>query len=127
LRVEAQNWWRDAKSTLRQATRNLEIGEFNVSAFLSHQAAEKALKTAYIVGRAELPPRSHNLVELGQQVEAGDLLGSLADLNPHYIISRYPDAANGVPSEVYTREIAERCLCAAEEALAWVKKRFSID
>jgi len=44
IREEAQDWWRESLHNLRQARKNLEIEEYNVAAFLSHQAAEKALR-----------------------------------------------------------------------------------
>jgi len=122
FREEALDWWREAGNNLRQARRNLEIEEWSVSAFLSNQAAEKALKALYIVKRGRLPPRGHDLVKLGRLLDADDVINDLKILSPHYVVSRYPDAANGVPSEVYTLEVAGRCLKAAEVILEWVKK-----
>jgi HEPN domain-containing protein len=37
-------------------------------------------------------------------------MDELKFLNPHYTISRYPNAANAAPSEAYTEEIAKKCL-----------------
>jgi len=70
IREEALDWWKESLHNLRQAKRNLEIEEYSVAAFLSHQAAEKAMKAPYIVTKARLPPRGHDLIKLGRALEA---------------------------------------------------------
>lgn len=121
IREEALDWWREAQHNLRQAIKNYEIEEYSVSAFLCHQVAEKALKALYIVKKSRLPPRGHDLIKLGRVLEAEEIMDELKILNPHYTISRYPNAANTVPSELYSKEIAERCIRAAEKVLHWAK------
>lgn len=44
------------------------------------------------------------------------------NLNADYTTARYPDAANGVPYEVYDRETAEAKVRAAEETMAWLRR-----
>ncbi|MEM0459763.1 MAG: HEPN domain-containing protein [Thermofilaceae archaeon] len=123
IREEALDWWSEAKHNLRQARKNFDIEEYSVAAFLCHQAAEKALKALYIVIKSRLPPRGHDLVKLGKALDAEEVMDELRILNPHYVVARYPNAANTVPSEAYTREICERCLAAAQRVLEWVKSR----
>jgi HEPN domain-containing protein len=122
VREEAVDWWREANHNLRQARKNFELEEFSVAAFLSHQAAEKALKALYIMVKSRLPPRGHDLLKLGRAVEASAIIDELRILNPHYTVARYPNAANTVPSELYSREMASRCVEAAERVLRWVKE-----
>lgn len=122
IREEALNWWREALHNLRQAKKNFEIEEYSVAAFLCHQAAEKALKALYIVRKHRLPPRGHDLLKLGRLVEADEILDELKILNPHYTIARYPNAANTVPSEAYSREIVERGIGAACKVVGWARK-----
>lgn len=130
MREEARQWLKEAVNELELARRLLELGYYNYASFHSHQAAEKALK-ALIVERLRLiPPKAHNLLELAERLEAGgidlgDLLDDLKDLNPHYLVSRYPDAANGVPSEVYTRRTAERCVSMASRVVEWTRRLLS--
>ncbi|MCX8204646.1 MAG: HEPN domain-containing protein [Candidatus Nezhaarchaeota archaeon] len=121
IREEALDWWSEAKHNLRQARKNFDIEEYSVAAFLCHQAAEKALKALYIVSKSRLPPRGHDLVKLGRLLDAEEVMDELKTLNPHYTISRYPNAANTVPSELYTKEMAERCLLAAARVFEWAK------
>ena len=126
IREEALDWWKESLHNLRQARRNLEIEEYSVAAFLSHQAAEKALKALYIVTKARLPPRGHDLIKLGRALEASEIMDELKVLNPHYTVARYPNAANTVPSEAYSKEIASRCLEAAERVVEWVRRKGSL-
>jgi HEPN domain-containing protein len=50
------------------------------------------------------------------------VLLSARDLNPSYTVARYPDAANGVPEEMYDRPQAESCLRHSKRILAWVRR-----
>jgi len=45
-------------------------------------------------------------------------------LNPEYVVSRYPDAANGIPAENYDAEKTERLLTAVERVHKWVTSAF---
>jgi len=78
--------------------------------FFAQQAAEKALKVLYIHLRGELPPHTHNLLELLRRlgVNREDLLDAAADLTPEYIVTRYPNAVGGVPAELLQREVSTR-------------------
>jgi HEPN domain-containing protein len=122
IREEALYWWRESLHNLRQAKKNFEIEEYSVAAFLCHQVAEKALKALYIVRKHRLPPRGHDLVKLGRIVEADEILDELKVLNPHYTVARYPNAANTVPSEAYSREIVERCIREADNVVGWARR-----
>jgi len=122
IREEALDWWKEARYNLRQAKKIFEIEEYSVSSFLCHQAAEKSLKALYIVVKSRLPPRGHDLVKLGRTLNAEEIMDYLKILNPHYMVARYPNAANTVPTEAYSREIAEKCLEAAGRVLEWVKR-----
>lgn len=120
MRPEAQAWWTQGEHDLEAARRMLEAGVFFAAAFLCHQAAEKWLKAVYIETKRELPPKTHNLVELGKLLGVPEeVMHALRLLNPEYVASRYPDAANGVPAENYDRRRAEGLLSAAQGVRAW--------
>jgi HEPN domain-containing protein len=62
-------------------------------------------------------------VDLCQALSAPlSVLLSARDLNPSYTVARYPDAANGVPEEMYDRPQAESCLKHSKRILAWVRR-----
>ena len=127
VREEALEWLRAAEDDLEDARVLLRSGRYAGAAFHAHQAAEKALKAAIIVARGELPPRIHNLLRLASilGVKDEELLDYLRRLNPHYRIARYPDAANGVPMEVYSERIAGELVELAGRVLDWARRLVS--
>ncbi len=50
-----------------------------------------------------------------------DLESSIYVLNKYYTVIRYPDAANGLPSESVDEEEAVRAIRIAEEVIEYVK------
>lgn len=97
-----------------------------MAAFAVHQSVEKALKAAIVDLRRQIPPRTHDLVELGRHLAVPEgVSAALRRLNPHYAVSRDPDAANGVPAEQYDRELAEELLALGERVRAWVRSELT--
>ncbi len=123
-RPESLEWLKAAEDYLEDARTLLRASRYAGAAFHAHQAAEKALKALIIELRREVPPRIHNLIALARHlgIDDEDILEALRRLNPHYRISRYPDAANGVPMEVYSESIASELLELAERVVAWAKR-----
>jgi len=117
VREEARRFWIQALEDLETARVLLINKRYYAAAFYSHQAAEKALKAAHIEVKREPPPRTHNIVELGSGLGFSNLMDDLMELNPEYTVSRYPNAANGVPAHMYNEVIAQRHLKRAERVL----------
>lgn len=121
MREEARRWIAQGDADLAYARASCEAGFYFGAAFASHQAAEKWLKGAIIELQRQLPPKTHNLVELGRTLGVPeDVMSDLRLLNPEYATSRYPDAANGVPAENYDLRKARQLLEAAERVQQWV-------
>lgn len=126
MRIETQRLVKQAERDLVNARKNVGIAAYEVSAFLAGQAVEKFLKAAWTVVKREEAPRTHSLTELGDSLGVPrELRRHLVDLNADYTTSRYPDAANGVPYEVYDMETAEAKVAAAEEILTWLRRLIS--
>jgi HEPN domain-containing protein len=122
VRKDVERLVLQARRDLENAAKNIGIEAFEVAAFLSHQAVEKYLKAAWTHLKRTRPPASHYLKELGQGLGAPDEIGRhLLFLNPDYTVARYPDAANGVPYELYDRTIAEAKVGAATEVAQWIE------
>ncbi|HLD75479.1 MAG TPA: hypothetical protein VI874_00545 [Candidatus Norongarragalinales archaeon] len=49
----------------------------------------------------------------------------MEELNPDYAVSRYPDAANGIPARVYNVKKAGIKLAAAQKVMKWVRNQLS--
>jgi HEPN domain-containing protein len=123
MRKESENLLKQAESDLKNAVLLFDNKAYDVVAFMSHQLAEKAVKAYIIEKKNDVPPKTHNLKELGDVADLPVKLSFyLRDLTPHYIVSRYPDATGGVPAEIYTKETAEQLLKKAREVFEWVKK-----
>ena len=127
MRPEAEAWWEQARADLRGAEQNLSTGLYYVAAFLSQQAAEKSLKALIVEKKRVLPPHSHNLADLGKLCGVpNELETALLKLNPDYVNTRYPDAANGIPSRMFNEEIAREHLAFAKRIVEWVAQQLSI-
>jgi HEPN domain-containing protein len=126
MRAEAEKWLKQALEDLATAKDTIATGHYYAAAFWAEQAAKKALRALLISeGREE---RAHDLLglldiieeETGLPVE--EIRGDAAKLTPHYTISRYPDAANGVPYTLYDKEDAEELVRGAERVVEWVRR-----
>lgn len=96
---------------------------FYVCAFLSQQSVEKGLKALYIHQKKQLPDKTHNLLSLARAVTVPkEMFGSLRALNPDFVTTRYPDAANGIPADIFDKEIAQDHLKKAEEMVDWIRE-----
>ena len=122
MREEVRNWLFQAKADLDAADDSGKSGHFEWACFQSQQAAEKALKALYI-HRKRTAIVTHNMVTLAHALRApAKIVEAARELNADYVAARYPDAANGIPAEQYSREIGERHFQAAKGVLQWVKR-----
>jgi len=127
MREEILNWWAQALKDLESASKNLKIEEYYVSAFLAQQATEKALKALYIHELNESPGPTHSLLFLGKKVHVPKkFYTGLRKISPDFVITRYPDAANGIPYELYDEEISKERLEIAGKVIEWVRGELKI-
>lgn len=81
MRKEAENWLKQAESDLRNAEYLFKNQAYDVASFLSHQAAEKALKSYLLEVKKEIPLKTHNLKEYSDAAECPiDVSIALRDL-----------------------------------------------
>jgi len=122
VRKEAGRWWQQALKDLESAEKNLQVEEYYLVAFLCQQAVEKGLKSLYIDRLGESPGATHSLLFLGKKVEIPtEFLTFLRKMTPDFVLARYPDAADGVPYELYDRDIAGERLNFAKKVLEWIQ------
>ncbi len=124
MRREVSRLLKQADRDLDNARKNLTIQAYEVAAFLSQQAVEKYLKGAWVATKGEPAPHTHALTELGDGLGVpADLRRHLADLTPDYTVSRYPDAANAVPYELYDESTAQTKVQNAEAVITWLRRK----
>ncbi|MFQ5826065.1 MAG: HEPN domain-containing protein [Dehalococcoidia bacterium] len=122
MREEASRLVRQADRDLENADANIGIRAYEVAAFLSEQAVEKYLKAMFIEVNRAPAPKSHDLMQLGRGLGAPEpTLKDLAYLTPDYTVSRYPNAANAVPYEIYDEETARSKVRAAQRVIEWLR------
>jgi HEPN domain-containing protein len=122
MRKDVERLVLQARRDVENAAKNVTIGAYDVAAFLSHQSAEKFLKAAWVHVKHQRHPPTHYLRELGSGLDAPpSVMSRLLFLNPDYTISRYPDAANGVPYELYDEPTARAKVAAAQEVAGWAE------
>jgi HEPN domain-containing protein len=128
MREEAKNWWKQGENDIKTARLMFKNSCYDSCAFYCHQSAEKLLKAAIIERERIIPPKIHNLLDLARmlKLEGSEIIEDVMDLNPHYLTSRYPDAANGVPSEIYTERMGRMCLEWTERIENFLKKYMNL-
>ncbi len=77
----------------------------------------------HIHKKKRLSVKTHNLLTLGKSLNIPqEIFKLLYDLNPEFFVTRHPDAANGVPAEMFDEESADRHLKKAEKVLKWIQE-----
>jgi len=124
--AEHEKWFTQAIRDLETARNSFRSGDYYASAFWAQQATEKALK-ALLLSRGR-SYRGHDLVELGYLIrdelglDVTAIIDDLRALTMHYTTTRYPDAANAIPFEVYTKADAERAIERANRVIEWARQ-----
>lgn len=124
MRREAENWFKQSKADMKTAKDCLDAGNYYAAAFFSQQAVEKALKAYFIIQREDVPPKTHNLLDICLELEVPEeFLTTARELTPEFIITRYPNAAGGVPAELYDIRSATEILGKTERFFKWIETR----
>ena len=123
MRKEVEHWWLQALKDLDSARKNFNIEEYHLTAFLCQQSVEKALKALYIHKLKQSPGTTHSLIFLGQKTGIPkEYHNGLRRLSPDFVITRYPDAAQAVPHELYDEKIAGERIEIAEKVTEWASQ-----
>lgn len=123
MRKEIENWWKQAEADLRKTKVLIKGSEFDGAVFYSQQAVEKALKSLCLLKFKKIL-QGHSIIYFAQKLKVPkEMLSGIRDLNPEYLITRYPDMASGVPAELYDKKIADKHEKTAQKVLEWVKKQ----
>ena len=123
----SQDWFRQAEADLRHARHARDDGDFEWSAFASHQAAEKAIKALF--QKLHLDAWGHTLSSLLAQLPepvrpSASPIDTAKELDKHYIPTRYPNGfEQGAPVDFYTRKEAEQCIANAEAILEFCHRQ----
>jgi len=123
---EVNNWIKQAEADLKSSENSLNSGDYYLSAFMSQQAVEKALKSLCIKEKRELI-KTHNISKLGRLIGVSDeLLRKISLLEPVYQETRYPDISSKIPAEEFSESDAIEFYNIAEEVLEWARKKLNL-
>ncbi len=102
--------------------------------FFAQQAVKKVLKALFIVIAKEDPPKILTVTELYRVLKnkskfsfPEEIENQLYFLNKYYTVSRYPDAANGLPSESVDGVEVGRALKLAKDVFNYGRRYFEQD
>jgi len=124
MRQEVKEWWRQAEEDLDSAEYNFKGGKYYLAVFLCQQATEKALKAYFIKKKNTQPASTHSLIYLATETEVPKkFFRFLKRLTPQFVNTRYPDAAYGIPSELYDEGISSEFLTNTKEFLKWLSSK----
>ena len=123
MRKEVLDWMNAAEDDLETARILFEKETYYACAFYCQQSAEKALKAVFILKKKQ-GTSLHNLISIARELNVPQkIMAACKKLNPHYIQTRYPDAANAITKDAYDEEIAEELLEKAKEVFEWSEKQ----
>jgi HEPN domain-containing protein len=125
--VEAKLWMRQAEADLSAAKDSLKDGHYEWASFAAQQCVEKALKALHISKFHQAPPKTHFLDELILPFDPDEELSALAaEISEDYTLARYPDAAEAIPSEMYSADVARHKIESAGRLLEWARKQMEM-
>ena len=93
--------------------------------FMCHLSIEKALKGLYHEKRREIPPKSHNLIYLLNEIgikPPGEQGRFIVKLNEASVPTRYPENLARL-QQVYSEIVVRDILAKAKELVIWIKKQ----
>lgn len=123
MRKEVENWWKQAERDIVSAENSLKARDFYVSAFMSQQAIEKALKALFIQEKQELI-KTHSVSKIGKLLNLpAEILIKISSLEDVYQETRYPDISAKIPAEEFEEQDAIELLNNAGEVLEWISKK----
>ena len=124
--ADAKRWLSQAINDLAFSRLALRESYFTQTCFMSHQVAEKALKSlAYF--RGDRYVMGHSLSGLVASLEEThpeikEFHSITGRLDQFYVPTRYPDALpGGTPFEAYDREQAEEAVASAARIVAFAE------
>ena len=118
------NWLAQVDYDIATAEQMLHVSRYIYVIFMSNMALEKALKALVTEETQQLPPRTHNLIDLAQRArvvlsqEQQDFLGKI---NNTSVVVRYPDDLSAMVSQ-YSEAIVRDYLERAKELILWVRQ-----
>lgn len=125
MRKRTEEWLKQSAYDIDTALYMYEGGRYIYAIFMCHLAIEKALKGLYFEKQGIIPPKSHNLIHLLNEIgikpppEQGQFI---VKLNTASIPTRYPENLAKL-QEYYTEAVVNDILVKGKELIEWIKQQ----
>ena len=119
-------WLKQADYDMDTADAMYNSGHFFYAVFMCHLSIEKALKGLYNKILDKVPPKTHNLLYLLNQVgnkPETELEKFIIKLNTASVATRYPDDLTKIQA-AYTEEVTKDMITKSREVLKWIRTQF---
>lgn len=123
--MNSQEWLTQAAYDLDTARYMFKGGRYSYTVFMCHLCIEKAFKGMYQKTVGEVPPKTHSLIYLIEEMHLDmpeSMRTFLVTLNQVSVVTRYPDDLARMQHE-YTELVVQKILQTTEEIFLWIKKQ----
>ena len=123
MKAQTQEWLRRAEEDLGAAEVLMRESFLSAVMFHCQQAVEKILKALWTQTENSTPPRTHDLVYLGEHLNIPLSEGQfdfLRRLGEQYVPTRYPLESPGFPEETTVLYFEQ-----TKEMFSWLQQRLS--
>lgn len=123
MEKRTEEWFIQCDYDMQTAEYMYQGGRNMYAVFMCHLAIEKALKGLYYQKQRGLPPKSHNLIYLLNQIgikppgKPGKFIVKLSEAS---VPIRYPENLAKVQQE-YSEDVVKEILAKGKEVIAWIK------
>ncbi len=125
MEKRTKEWLKQSAYDMDTAVYMHEGGRHIYAVFMCHLAVEKALKGLYYEKRRDIPPKSHNLIYLLNEIgikpptEPGKFI---VKLNEASVPTRYPENLTKL-QKVYNKIVVKDILSSGKELITWIKRQ----
>ena len=125
MEKRTEEWLRQSDYDMDTADYMHKGGRHTYAVFICHLAIEKALKGFYYEKLRKIPPKSHNLIYLLNEIGIKPPKGPgmyIAKLSEASIPTRYPENLAKL-QQVYSESVVKDILTNGKELIAWIKEQ----
>jgi len=125
MEKRTKEWLKQSAYDMDTAVYMHEGGRHIYAVFMCHLAVEKALKGLYYEKRRDIPPKSHTLIYLLNEIgikpptEPGKFI---VKLNEASVPTRYPENLIKL-QKVYNKIVVKDILSSGKELITWIKRQ----
>lgn len=119
-----RNWIESSNYDIKTAEHMFETKRYVYVLFTCHLAAEKLLKAIFEVTHKKPAPKTHNLIQLVNEIGimvSEDHLKTLSSLNDLSVVTRYPEDMKALV-KAFKRERVHEYLTKTKGLLKWLKQ-----